>query len=664
MKTQIVYALGAKWHVARIGMIAATILFTGVVVQVVWLLVLLAIYFLLRGCCVRRGSSNTFGSARLAERADLAGMLTNGGLPLGRAYPERRARLWKALVDLVSAPLSRSREVCYQMLAALAGRIWEPRPPILYLNKFTHVLAVAPSGAGKNVSLVFPMLLTWARGSVCVLDPKGESFNLTSLARKAMGQEIYRLDPFNLCGPNPAKFNPLDMIDPASPRALNDCAALAEAMVVRGQETDSHWSDCAAMGLSAFLYYVACTAKPSERNLLTVRELITDEDAWTGSLIDMRQSDIGALRRLGGQMARWQDKELASILSAMNRHLQFLDSPLVSSSLSGSDFDPADLVNKPMTIYIILPPDQLQPLARLMRLWLTSFMRRLAQGPLQETNLVLFLLDEVGNLGEMAALKNALTVLRSYGVRMFFLIQSLGMLHTLFPGPKGYQTAAANFDTQIYFGIRDHETAEAVSAYIGDYTTHSRSEATTTGTNQPTFLALLLGATHATEQSSNSTSVTRTEVGRRLFQASEILQLPERTALILTKGVPPIAARLVRYYEDPEFFGLAVPTEAETETPPTGIITVMPGPFLTHSEPGELEELAARTLAEDELPAKTTTAAPAIRRSARSAPAGKEQQTIRLRCLNCKQFLRVPRKLIGRKGKCKGCGTSFKIRPR
>ena len=66
-----------------------------------------------------------------------------------------------------------------------------------------HLVTVAGSRSGKGVSAILPNLAKY-RGSVLVLDPKGENASLTAERRGkgrgvpdgGLGQEVYVLDPF------------------------------------------------------------------------------------------------------------------------------------------------------------------------------------------------------------------------------------------------------------------------------------------------------------------------------------------------------------------------------------------------------------------------------------------------------------------------------------
>ena len=85
-----------------------------------------------------RPSSSAHGTASWAGENDLkrAGMLSGEGLLIGKTLGK------------VEKPIHHRRDV--------------------------HLSIFAPTGAGKGVSLLIPWLLTWNRGSVLVLDPKGE----------------------------------------------------------------------------------------------------------------------------------------------------------------------------------------------------------------------------------------------------------------------------------------------------------------------------------------------------------------------------------------------------------------------------------------------------------------------------------------------------------
>lgn len=164
-----------------------------------------------------------------------------------------------------------------------------------------------------------------------------------------------------------------------------------------------------------------------------------------------------------------------------------------------------------------------------------------------ETHQVLFIIDEAAHLGRIQALEDAVTLLRGMGVRLFFFFQSLQQLQVCY----GDNAAAVldNLDTQIYFGTNAYETAEAISKRIGDMTVAVQSRSDSTSTSHPT------GGGNPQQGGSRSASHTlnSNEIARRVLRPEEILTLPEEVALVFHRNLHVIPARLLRYYDAPEF---------------------------------------------------------------------------------------------------------------
>ena len=501
-----------------------------------------------------RGSGDAFGTARPSGFADLlAYRMLRGGdhsLILGRTSyinpPSRRLALRSLVSPQVPSPLA-----CRLALAAFLAPKWLRRE-IISVNDHVHVGTFAPSGAGKGVGAVVPNLRHY-RGACVVNDTKGENYKLTHKhRRKRFGHRVVRLDPFYLQGPGGDGLNPLDFIDAGAAELLDQCRDLANMLVVRsGTEHDPHWNDRAEQVLTAFICFVcACERDPARRNLLTVRALIASRDAYTAAMQMMRQTEgfHGVVKRQGDQLTWLQDKELGSVLSVAQRHTAWMDSPAVAGCLSASSFDPRALKQGRMTAYLILPPERLVTLAPLMRTWLGTMLRVLTRGEASEKRPVLFLIDEAAQLGRMQILEDALTIMRGYGIRLWLFFQSVGQLKKCYG--DNAQTVLDNLATQQYFGTHDYESAEHLSKRIGDCTLLLRSLNDTRGHSQPTATA---GTPPSPGSTSSSSSVSVSETGRRWLKPEEVLTLPPDLALCFHKNLSVIPARLLAYYNAPEF---------------------------------------------------------------------------------------------------------------
>lgn len=516
-------------------------------VKLPWTLVLIGLIAV--GMATKKGYQLTaHGTARWANAEDVkrAGMFSSeNGLLLGRMRVSRPGFI-EALAALFNPRVS-SEAACERFVFSMR-KLQPPPPELVRLSKAVHVAVFAPTGVGKGVSCVIPHLLT-CRESMVVVDFKGENAKLTAKHREeAFGHRIVILDPFNVVTSTPDSFNPFDMIDGGSPLAIDDCRDLAEALVVRtGQEKEPHWNDSAETWIAAMAAVITQYADAGDRSLQTLRTLLTDPNKMQAVIklaCDSKAWD-GMLSRMGHQLTHFKDKELASVLTTTNRFLRFLDTLAIAKSTKTSTFSPRELPKGRMTVYLVLPPEHMRAQSALLRMWIGAMLRAVVRGGLQEQNKVHFVLDEAASLGHMEVLDDAVDKFRGYGVRLQFYYQSVGQLKKCWPD-GGDQTILSN-STQVYFGVNDQQTAEYVSARLGESTIIVDSGGTTSGGS----LQVSNQDSNVTRGSSWSTSHNWAQQARKLLRPEEVVALPERSAITFTPGVPPLHTTLVRYYEEP-----------------------------------------------------------------------------------------------------------------
>ncbi|WP_435008070.1 type IV secretory system conjugative DNA transfer family protein [Tundrisphaera lichenicola] len=468
------------------------------------------------------------GTARFATSRDLP---RNEGFLIGRM--EARPSIWLGIAALFY-PRIPSAVACEAFLSALRrGRKELVRVPAI------HAAIFAPTGSGKGVSCVIPHLLT-NPDSCVVLDPKGENFQKTANARRRMGNKVVCLDPFRVVTQTPDGFNALDFIHADSETAIDDCDALAESLVIRNpNDHDPHWNEKAVQRVGAL---AACLTHITRGCCLRdIAEVSSNPQQAEGAIQTMIGSNAwdGILAHMGQELKQPQDKELAGILSTVSRHLKFLNTPLVAENTKSSSFDPAELVNGKMTVFLVLPTQYLRSHAGLLRMWITSMLRAVVRCGTQERRLVHFVLDEAGSLGHLEPIDDALDKLRGYGVRLQLYYQSIGQLKQCWPDGRD-QTLHSNC-TEMVFAVNDPDTAEFVSKRLGERTTIVNSGGSGGGvSHQP-------GERTYSENWNSGWQ----QVARKLLKPEEVEQLDERTAITFHPGCPPICTTLVRYYEEP-----------------------------------------------------------------------------------------------------------------
>lgn len=508
-----------------------------------WLLALLVVlaFFKLHA---RRRRLTALGSARWADERDLssAGMLdARSGLTLGRIEVRRNVL---AATKALFAWRVDSATACRKFLSISRSG----QKAMVRLPNAVHTAVFGPSGGGKGVSCVVPFLLTCDESCV-VVDFKGENARLTAEhRRKVFGHHVVLIDPYRQVTKTPDTLNPLAFIDKDSPVAIDECNDLADALVIRtGEEKEPHWNESAMAWIAAMLATVVQygEAESGTRSLQTVRDLLSSPQKLEMALRLMVESDAwaGMLARMGGQLSHFVEKERASTLTTVSRHLRFLDTVAIAESTKASSFDPSALRTGKMTVYVILPPDHMRAQSGFLRMCITSLLRAVTKGGLQEASKVHFILDEAASLGHLDAVDDAVDKYRGYGVRLQLYFQSMGQLKKCFP--EGQDQTLLSNTSQVFFGVNDSATAEYVSARLGEATIIVDSGGTTFGRSRQ-----ITPMQQETTGWTDSTSKNWQQQARRLLKPEEVMTLSLRSAITFVPGMPPIGTTLLRYYEE------------------------------------------------------------------------------------------------------------------
>ncbi|WP_439626604.1 type IV secretory system conjugative DNA transfer family protein [Gemmata sp.] len=347
------------------------------------------------------------------------------------------------------------------------------RPPLTYGGD-GHLMTIAPTGAGKGVGAIIPALLTYP-GSVIVTDIKGENYQVTARYRRDLGQQVVVLDPFGLVTAKDKgdKLNPFDLFKVPGSDLESDAEMIAAQLAV-GHEfsSDRYWEDT-GRGLVAGLVADVATSSPlDKRNLCALREMLYNDDLdYTLAVaLDTRKKTMSPLARdeFIAYLAAPSDKTRPCIRTTATTFVKCLGSSAVSRSLERSTFDLCDLLNnKPMTIYLVLPPEKLLSHRGLMRLWvvtlMTTVMRR-TRLPKQRT---LFLLDEAAQLGSLDLLPQAVSLLRGYGLQVWTFWQDLSQLMKLYP--NNWEAIVNNAAVLQAFGVPGHAARVGWRSVLGDF---------------------------------------------------------------------------------------------------------------------------------------------------------------------------------------------------
>ena len=138
--------------------------------------------------------------------------------------------------------------------------------------------------------------------------------------------------------------------------------------------------------------------------------------------------------------------------------------------LAKSDFKLSELKTRPegMTLYLSLPQRYMDTHYRWLRMMvaLTTTEMEITRGQPATGHPVLMVLDEFAGLKRMTAIENAVAQIAGFGVKLFFVLQSLEQLKVIYK--DNWETFLANAGLKMFFSIDDHFTRDYVSKLAGE----------------------------------------------------------------------------------------------------------------------------------------------------------------------------------------------------
>ena len=429
-----------------------------------------------------------------------------------------------------------------------ASGLWKNKGVILgqYKDQYLrhdgpeHVLCFAPTRSGKGVGLVVPTLLTWP-GSAIVHDIKGENWTLTSGFRAGFGR-VLRFDPTDATS---SAYNPLLEVR----RGLwevRDVQNVADILVDPEGSLDrrNHWEKTSHSLLVGAILHVLYAE--SDKTLAGVANFLSDPKRnITSTLTDMMNTphlgDDGphpVIASTARELFNKSENERSGVLSTAMSYLGLYRDPVVAAVTSRCEWCIRDLVEGvlPTTLYLVVPPSDINRTKPLIRLILNQIGRRLTEDlDNKARHRLLLMLDEFPALGRLDFFESALAFMAGYGLKAFLISQSLNQIE------KAYGANNAILDNchvRVSFATNDERTAKRVSDALGT-ATELRAMKNYAGHRLSPWLGHLM--------------VSRSETARPLLTPGEVMQLSPNDEIVMVSGISPIKAKKVRYYEDQQF---------------------------------------------------------------------------------------------------------------
>ncbi|KGJ05226.1 type IV secretion system protein VirD4 [Paracoccus halophilus] len=404
-----------------------------------------------------------------------------------------------------------------------------------------HVLCFAPTRSGKGVGLVVPTLLTWP-GSCIVHDIKGENWTLTAGFRAKHGR-VLLFDPTSA---RSSAYNPLLEVRQGE-WEVRDVQNIADILVDPEGSLDkrNHWEKTSHSLLVGAILHVLY-AEP-DKTLAGVANFLSDPrrpvEATLRAMMDTQhlgEADVHpVIASSARELLNKSENERSGVLSTAMSFLGLYRDPVVARVTARCDWRIADLVGskEPVSLYLVVPPSDINRTKPLIRLILNQIGRRLTEdlNTSGKRHRLLLMLDEFPALGRLDFFESALAFMAGYGIKSFLIAQSLNQIERAY-GQNN--SILDNCHVRVSFATNDERTAKRVSDALGT-ATELRDSTNYAGHRLAPWLGHLM--------------VSRQETARPLLTPGEIMQLPPTDEIVMVAGTPPIRATKARYFEDSRF---------------------------------------------------------------------------------------------------------------
>ncbi|MCP3418633.1 conjugal transfer protein TraG [Bradyrhizobium brasilense] len=416
-----------------------------------------------------------------------------------------------------------------------------------------HVLCFAPTRSGKGVGLVIPSLLTWP-GSAIVHDIKGENWQLTAGFRARHGR-VLLFDPTNA---KSSAYNPLLEVRHGE-LEVRDVQNIADILVdpEGSLEKRNHWEKTSHALLVGAILHVLYAEE--DKTLAGVAAFLSDPKRPIESTLTamMRTAHLGeagvhpVVASAARELLNKSGNERSGVLSTAMSFLGLYRDPVVAEVTRRCDWRITEIVGgeRATTLYLVVPPSDINRTKPLIRLILNQIGRRLTEDLQAKAGRrrLLLMLDEFPALGRLDFFESALAFMAGYGIKSFLIAQSLNQIEKAY-GPNN--SILDNCHVRVSFATNDERTAKRVSDALG-MATEMKAMKNYAGSRLAPWLGHLM--------------VSRSETARPLLTPGEMMQLPPSDEIVMMSGLHPIRAKKARYYEDGRFQERILAPPAQTK---------------------------------------------------------------------------------------------------
>lgn len=393
-----------------------------------------------------------------------------------------------------------------------------------------HMLVIGPSGSGKTFRFVKP-ILSCLLNNFLVTDPKGELYKQTGQFMKDNGYNVKVIsiqseELMSVC----TRFNPFNYLTCES-----DILMLVEILFRATTPPDANnsqpfFEDMAQVVLTDIFYLMYYTYPKEKQNWYSFVELLesTVIEMTPNRTIDKSNPNIlyNRFKRANEEWHKgtytngksqkedlkgWVDinklynmaqETASSVTATLDSHCKFMKLDCVKKLLSEDEIDiintfgygrnsSEDAYGSQKTILYIATSENIKHYNWILSMIYSLFFNKLydltdTDQSIHETLPIplTFLMDEFANTFVPDTIVDLLTTMRSRGMNIIAIIQTLSQLKTLFPKDKKDETFAGNMTTTVILGGPENpDECKKISEHFYDKTIGKKTTGTSNSSN-------------------------------------------------------------------------------------------------------------------------------------------------------------------------------------
>ncbi len=388
-----------------------------------------------------------------------------------------------------------------------------------------HALIIGGSGSGKTSTQVIPLLLKSHLPAFCV-DIKGELYEKTFsiVSRRA------KIKLFNPSDSSAWGYNPFGSVRKES--CVLDMNVIANALIPLspGAGKEEFWISEAQNYLAGALLFSWENGATFTEAMKTIQS--TPAEKFIAAAVKNGSEDVKVLL---GHFDGMASETLSGIFATLSSKTMIFasDPDIMNCFNSDRVIKPEDLLEG-TTIFFQIPEHRLEVYRNVTQLIIGQFLKFWEKQPDGSEPKVNFILDEFFRLGKLTSVENGMATLRSKGVRIHAITQSLAQIEQIYER-VGSRALADNFTVKVLLGASEPESQKYFADLIGSYDKTMKS----TSSNQQMV------------QIGGSSGVSFSEQERKIIRPEMLSRLGDECILFTQKGWTKVKKKA--YYNTKEF---------------------------------------------------------------------------------------------------------------